>query len=212
VAPAVLAEVPLRGRVVTGDALYACRKMCRQVVEAEGDYLFIVKGNCAALYDDMRLLFDEPPFGEQFDTALQTEKLKGRVETRELKASSALSDYLDWPGVTQVCQVRRTTVRKGERSEETRYAITSLSVGADELLRVVRGHWAIENRLHRVRDVTMGEDASQIRTGSAPEVMAALRNGILGALRLLKHDNIAAALRSIAWQQRAVALVASRSP
>jgi predicted transposase YbfD/YdcC len=207
----VLAEVPLSGRVVTGDALYATHKLCGQVVAAGGDYLFIVKKNREALYGDVALLFEEPPFGVRFDVARQTEKTRGSIETRELAASGALRDYLDWPGVAQVCRIRRVTKRKGECSEQIRYAITSLEVGAEELLTVVRGHWAIENRLHRVRDVTMGEDASQIRTRGAPEVMAALRNGVVGALRLLGHGNIAAALRGIAWEQRALVLVGGQA-
>ena len=59
----------------------------------------------------------------------------------------------------------------------------------------LRGHWRIENRLHWVRDVTFGEDASTARTGSLPRVMASLRNLAIGALRLAGHPNLAAALR-----------------
>ena len=65
-----------------------------------------------------------------------------------------------------------------------------------KLLEYVRGHWGIENRLHYVRDVTLGEDASQVRTGAAPQVMAALRNVVLGLLRSGGETNIAAAIRS----------------
>lgn len=74
-------------------------------------------------------------------------------------------------------------------------------MGPEYLLRHVRGHWGIENRLHYVRDVTFGEDASQVRKDSAPEVMAALRNTVLGILRGAGWDSIAAALRHNAWQQ-----------
>ncbi|WUX49891.1 hypothetical protein OG769_36170 (plasmid) [Streptomyces sp. NBC_01435] len=59
----------------------------------------------------------------------------------------------------------------------------------------VRGHWAIENREHHVRDVTFGEDASRVRTGNAPRAMASLRNLAIGALRLAGRDNIAEGLR-----------------
>jgi len=72
----------------------------------------------------------------------------------------------------------------------------------------MRGHWSIENKLHWVRDVTFDEDRCQIRTGAAPQVMAALRNTVIGLLRLRGLRNIAAALRSHAWHpQRAIALV-----
>lgn len=71
------------------------------------------------------------------------------------------------------------------------------------LLHRSRGHWRIENRLHDGRDVTLGEDASRIRTRAAPQVMAALRNVLLGLLRQQGWQNIAAALRHSAWQPAA---------
>jgi len=195
--------LPLAGRVLTGDALYCQRQLCRQIREAYGHYLVIVKENQPKLYQDIELLFAQPPPGEVFPTAQKWDRGHGREEVRRLWASTALREYLDWPGVRQVCKVERVTERKGKVSSEVRYAITSLgeSVGPDRLLRLVRGHWSIENRLHYVRDVTLGEDMSQVRSGSAPEVMAALRNVVIGVLRAAGWTNIAAGLRDIAWQQ-----------
>lgn len=86
----------------------------------------------------------------------------------------------------------------GKRTEETRYFITSVPravAGANGLLRWSRGHWTIENKSHYVRDVSLGEDASRIRKGSGPEVMAALRNQAIGFLRSTGASNIAEALR-----------------
>ena len=88
--------------------------------------------------------------------------------------------------------------RDGKRSTETRYFITSVPrsvAGAEGLLRWSRGHWTIENRSHYVRDVSLGEDASRIRKGSGPEVMAALRNLAIGFLRSTGVGNIAEAMR-----------------
>jgi hypothetical protein len=87
--------------------------------------------------------------------------------------------------------------------KEVRSFITSVPrtlAGAESLLRYVRGHWSIENRSHHVRDTTFGEDASQIRKGIGPEVMAAFRNAAIGFLRTTGADNIAAALRRNAAQ------------
>ena len=83
-----------------------------------------------------------------------------------------------------------------------RYAITSLGtqVSVVRLLRLMRGHWSIENRLHYVRDFTMGEEGSQVRTKSAPQVLAALRNLVLNMLRMSGVTNIGTAIRHIAWQ------------
>ena len=106
--------------------------------------------------------------------------------------------------------------RKGATRKETAYAITSLSpaqAGPQELLRLWRGHWKIENRLHYVRDVTMKEDASQVRSGAAPQVMAAVRNTVLGLLRQAGTYNIAAALRHYSYKPlEALALLGISSP
>lgn len=113
-----------------------------------------------------------------------------------------MNDYLDWPGLKQVCKVERETEKKGPKDSQVRYAITSLGAetGPLKLLSLVRGHCAIENKLFRVRDVTLGEDASQIRKGSAPEVMAALRNVVISLFRRSGATNIAAAIRENGWQ------------
>ena len=92
---------------------------------------------------------------------------------------------------------------QGQRMVERAYAITSLSperADAARLLEIWRGHWGIENRLHWVRDVVFGEDQSQVRSGSAPQLMAALRNLVIGTLRLSGVNNIAAALRHYGWK------------
>jgi hypothetical protein len=93
---------------------------------------------------------------------------------------------------------RRVKLSTGEISEEVTYGITSLGweeADAGELERLWRGHWTIENRVHYVRDVTMGEDRNQMHTGNAPQVLAALRNGILTLLRCVGWTSITQALR-----------------
>lgn len=106
--------------------------------------------------------------------------------------------------MAQVCEVERIVRRAGGKSSrELAYAITSVpakEADAATLLSWWRGHWGIENRSHYVRDVTMGEDASRVRTGSAPQVLAAFRNAAIGWLRLKNVGNIAEALRRNAAQ------------
>ena len=92
------------------------------------------------------------------------------------------------------CQVDE----KGKHTEATRYFITSAPramAGASELLQWGRGHWTIENESHYVRDVTLCEDASRIRKGSGPQVMAAFRNAAIGFFRSTGITNIAEELR-----------------
>jgi hypothetical protein len=116
-----------------------------------------------------------------------------------------LNEYLDWPGVAQVGQIEGVVEQDGQVSHETRYFITSApreQADAERLLTWARGHWSIENRSHYVRDVTFGEDASRIRKGCGPEIMAALRNAAMGFLRATGATNIAETLRRNASQVR----------
>jgi len=202
-APGVLATIPLAGRLVTGDALYCQRELCQQIIQAGGQYLVIVKTNQPRLHADIALLFAEPPPGEVFATAQHRDRHGDRREVRRLWASGALQPYLDWPGARLVCKIERETIWKGKRTRQARLAVTSLddtTTTPADLLRRIRGHWRIENRLHYVRDTAFAEDASQVRTGSAPQVMAALRNAVIGLLRRAGCPNIAAALRANAWR------------
>ena len=131
-------------------------------------------------------------------TATTLDKGHGRCERRTLKATTALNAYLDWPGVAQVGQVESVVVKDGTTTTEVRSFLTSVprsEANAGQLLEWVRGHWSIENRSHSMRDVTMGEDASRVRTGSGPQVMAAVRNATIGFLRLTGATNIAEAIR-----------------
>jgi predicted transposase YbfD/YdcC len=127
---------------------------------------------------------------------------------------SGLAGWSDWPGLAQVCRIVHQSRRRGRWAVEVHYKVTSLSseqADAEDLLQFSRGHWAIENRLHYVRDVTLGEDASRIRSGSAPQAMAALRNTVLSVLRLTGATNCAAGLRAFGWQpERAAAVLGLR--
>lgn len=109
-----------------------------------------------------------------------------------------LNGYLDWLGVAQVCRIEAEVKRGAGETYEVSYAITSVprdQADAATLLSRLRGYRRIENRLHYVRDVTMGEGANRARTGSGPQVLAAIRNAAIGRLGLSGSTNIAASLR-----------------
>lgn len=124
-----------------------------------------------------------------------------------------------WPHLAQVCRierervVRRTAGTIVERSREVSYHLTSRQAAradAPVIAARIRGHWGIENKTHHVRDVTFGEDASQIRSGAAPQIRAACCNLIMALLRRDGVANIAAALRTDAGRpDRAVQFVAT---
>ena len=125
-----------------------------------------------------------------------------------MSATNRCNHQVDWPGLQQVCRIERTIQRGAKESQEVAYAITSLSLSKatpQRLLRLWRGHWAIENSSHYVRDVVFGEDACRVRSGNAPETLAALRNAVIGLLRARKVKNITAAIRNLAWDFRKAA-------
>jgi len=208
----VLSELDLRGKVVTGDAQYAQRDLCKQIVEQGGEYLLKVKANQPTLLDDIATLFADPPIPPR--VVVEKNRHGDRQEVRRLEVSTG--EHSGWPYMAQVCRIEREFTCKGETTRETSYAVTSLwpnEASPKQLLRLHRGHWGIENRLHYVRDVTFGEDASQVRAEAAPEVMAALRNTVIGLLRGAGTTNIAAALRrNAACPHEALALVGISPP
>jgi len=210
VAPRLLRQVAggMRGRLVSGDALYCQKALCRQIRQAGGDYLFAIKANQADLLDDVALLFRLPPPDERFLSARTADKHGGRLEVRQLRASASLAQYLQtagWPDAGLALEVE-TTVRWPRQPttpvrHEVRFFLSSLPACARpaDVLELVRRHWHIENRLHWPRDVTFGEDACQVRSGHAPQALASVRNAVVGLLHLRQVGNLAAAVRTTAW-------------
>jgi predicted transposase YbfD/YdcC len=209
----VLRQIVLTGRVVTMDALLTQRQVAQTIVNAGGDYVMIVKENQPQLKADIELVFTMPPAGDRQESVRTVDVGHGRIETRNLTTSEALVGYSDWPGLAQVFEVGRHVITKktGTEQVEVVYGATSLSperATPGRVLERVRGHWAIENKSHWVRDVTFDEDRSQVRCGNIPQVMAALRNTAIGLLRWAGHTNIAAACRRLAAQPaQALALI-----
>lgn len=117
--------------------------------------------------------------------------------------SDELAGWRQWPGLKTVCIVQRETWNRtpGSHQSETAYWIGSMDChehGPEVFLEVIRAHWSIENQVHYVRDVTMGEDACRVRCGSAPQVLAGIRNAAIALFRRQRWTNIAAAIRHYA--------------
>ena len=196
----LLDDVDLIGAVATADALYAQRDHAKYLVDQRGaHYLLTVKRNQPTLHAQLAALpWRQVPIADR-----RRERGHGRDEIRALKVTS-LADRtgsLAFPHAVQALQMkrrRRPISGDGKWSSETVYAVTSLAAwqadGA-ELAALLRSRWAIEDRLHHVRDVTYDEDRSQIRTANGPRVMASLRNLGITTLRLSGATNIAAGLR-----------------
>lgn len=218
-APALLTADHLAGMVVTADALWTQRRLARQIRQHGGHYLLPVKDNQPALLAAIQTLFRDPPWlvheraGELWEHTTVEKTGHGRLETRTLRASTSLNAYLDWPDLGQVLErtCRRVIQMTGEVHEEVHYAVTSLcpmAAGPAAVERLWRGHWAIENRVHHVRDVSFGDDATRAYRGNTAHALASLRNATLNLLRAAGWTRIADAVRHYAARpERALALI-----
>jgi predicted transposase YbfD/YdcC len=191
----LLAGLDLTGVVVTADALQTHGDAAEFLVTTkQAHYLFTVKANQPTLHDRCaRLPWHRVPVLDR-----TRDQAHGRVEIRTLKAVTI--NGFGFPHAAQVIEVTRKVrdLRTRRWRTVTVYAITSLThaqASPARLADYLRGHWRIENVLHWVRDVTFGEDASQVRAGTGPQVMACLRNLVIGALSRAGPINTAAALR-----------------
>ena len=220
VTPEVIASIDWTNRVLTGDALFCQKKICRQVCEAKGDYLILVKANQGTLFNDLRLLFEaEGPSVPLTDRreATTVDNGHGRsAETRHLIASTDLVGYLAWPGHAQVFRWERTWTQQGIVHQAVRYGITSLPpqvADAQDLLAIKRAHWQVENQLHRPKDVTLNEDASLVHRGFGPDILAILRNLTISLLHHAGITAIAAQLRHFSrYPHEALQLLVDFSP
>lgn len=199
----LLTGLALDGYVITADALATHPDTARRITQQGGDYLLVVKANQPTLQAEIELVFQTRTLAAEVETVTTTELQGGRIETRTLQSSEALAGWEGWAGLAQVLRLTRTVTEKktGQTRQEVVHALCSLSrkrATTAQLLAWWRGQWAIENRLHWVRDVTFGEDRSPVRTQRLPQVMAALRNTALGLLRLCGEENMAAACRRYA--------------
>jgi predicted transposase YbfD/YdcC len=199
----------LEGVVVSADALHAQREHAEYLHKRGAHYMLTVKGNQPGLREQLASLpWNAVPTGHK-----ETETSHGRRVTRTYQVVTIAAGIL-FPHAAQALRIVRTRKRKGSTKKATRetvYAVTSLTAAQAqpaELAGYVRRHWHVENKLHWVRDVTMGEDLSRTRTGGGPRMMASLRNLALSILRLAGHANIAKALRHNARKpKRAIDLV-----
>ena len=200
--PPLLAGRDLTGTILTMDAGLTHQTLARQILQQGGHYLMVVKRNQPQLYDDLAWFFDTPPLpcDPPWRTVTTINKGHGRLETRRLTCTIDDSAYLSWPGVRQILrrECERIIVKTGVVTRAVSYGLTSAPVevaSCADLAGFWRRHWTIENRVHYVRDVTMGEDGQALRCGQAPQALAALRNSLLNLLRGAGWTNIADALR-----------------
>lgn len=195
--PKLLAMLDLHGTLVTIDAMGCQKEIAEQVVEQEGDYVLMVKENQPALYAEIEGL-EETALADEYagcSNFCEREQSHGRQELRAcwvLTDLEAVSERAKWPGLQSVIVVVRERTAGDKNSCEKHYYISSRRMTAEQFLKVIRGHWGIENSLHWILDVVFDEDRSRVRKDHGPENLALLRRL---AVSLLKAEGSKGSIR-----------------
>ena len=205
----LLKKLDLRDKIVMADALHTQREASEIIGQAGGNYIWYAKGNQSQMEANIALWFAPqakplPGHGQlpkTDQTARQVSKGHGRLEVRTLTVSHELKEYLDWPYLEQVFKLERTVthLKSGTTKTKVIFGFTSLSpdqVTAEQLLKLIRSYWGIENSLHYRRDVTLREDATRMTNTNLAHAMATINNLILGLFcQLAEFDFLPSARR-----------------
>ena len=188
---AILDLLDLKGAIITVDALNCQKKLARKIDQAEGKYLFAVKGNHGYLYNQIIQHFKYDQLENQ---ALQyfekCETGHGRIEVRKYTTLYNLYNIKEkdnWSGLSSIIKVESSRTIKGKASTEERYYISNIdNISAERAGQLIRGHWSVENNLHWILDVAFNEDDCRI-VGNAAKNLAVVRQMALNCLKIYKQ-------------------------
>jgi predicted transposase YbfD/YdcC len=165
----MLDVLDVKGKTVTSDAMGCQKDTAAKIIKKEGGYCIGLKGNQGTLHEDVDLYFKELTDKKLYEIASTPEKSRDRFEKRTcyvFKDISWLEQKDEWAGLKSVIAIRRDVERKGVKTTETLYYISSLEASPKEFLRIVRKHWEIET-LHWCLDVVFNEDGCLLQNTNA---------------------------------------------
>jgi len=191
-AQALMKNLGLSGHIFTFDALHCQEKTLQTAQETGNEVIVPVKGNQKTLFNDCQTLSATTTPDEVYQEPVT--KTRNRIESRkvEIFLAPTLTDDDKWTLVKVVVKVERyrqlfdPKTKSWKNWAETSFYISTIVLSAQEFCQAIRNHWGIENRNHYVRDVTLGEDKSRIRTN--PHIFAKLRSFALNILRKNKVE------------------------
>lgn len=190
--PKILEWLDVRGSTVTIDAMGCQEQIANTIVSKEGNYIFALKGNQGTLHEDVLLYMEDPGIIKNLTSYTHHDKGHGRLETRTCWVNKDV-DWLKerhpkWHTIAALIRIDSVRETKGKITTETRYYISSLVASSCKALQAIRSHWAIENNLHWVLDMSFGEDQSRIRKNNAPQAMAIIRHIAFNLLQSKKNS------------------------
>lgn len=195
--PDLLRALELAGCIVTVDAMGCQKNVAKEIHEADAEYVLALKANQGTLHAEVQAFLDDAQSRGFADVPHQftetVDKDHGRIETRRYWITEAigwLADKPQWEALRSVGMVEAVREVDGHSTVQRRYYLSSLPAQAERFAQAVRGHWEIENCLHWVLDVQMGEDRCGVRDQRAAQNLAALRALCLNQLRRDHQINV----------------------
>lgn len=196
VARRLLDRMSIKDVIITADALHTCINTARIIEERGGKFVFVVKENQKYLLEQIlnmpRNAFDKEPY-------IEIEKQSGIITERKIHtAQTNIADF-KFPFVRQVAFINKTVEKVSEKEvfTETVYIIsnlTKLEADPKKLLQINRNHWSIENKLHYVKDYTIGEDSSRIRNNNSIANMVLMFSAAVSIFRILNVSSVPSAI------------------
>jgi len=183
-------EDGLKGALVSIDAVATNAEIARAIAAQGADWLLAVKANQPSLRAEVEAAFAEA--GDRLEAHADLDKGHGRIEERRtavlgetawLEGTRRFPGELRLPGAACLVRAETRVEAKGTTRTETRYFISSRALSPVDAAAAIRGHWAIENRLHWVLDVTFADDQSRLRKGHGARNMATVRHFALNLVR-----------------------------
>ena len=208
--PKLLEILDIKGKVVSLDAMGCQKTIAKQIIFQEGDYLFALKGNQGELYNDVKLIFNSPVDEIKVYKSKATEKTRGKVVIREcyvINDVSWLNCVGDWVGLSGIVKSTRTVMSEKKVTTSDRYFITSLKTTAKQIGKFIRGHWAVENSLHWVLDMSFSEDASRLRKDNSSENLSMIKKITMNLIKIAnnkreKKTSIKGCRECAGWNER----------
>lgn len=190
--PTLLSRLDIAGAVITMDAMGCQKKIAKQIIEKESDYVLSLKGNQGSLHEDVTTFFESSLSPEA--AVITFDVGHGRFETRSVRVTDEiewLKENHSWVGLRSIIAVTAIRETKNKITEETRYFISSLSAdNPNQLEHAIRAHWAVENNLHWVLDMAFDEDSNRTRQGYSASNLAVIRHIALNLIKKEKTSKV----------------------
>lgn len=211
--PRLLDMMSIEGAVVTIDAMGCQREIAKKIIDKKADYILALKGNQGSLREDVEVFVADQKANGFRDTTISRGQTvdgdHGRIETRTttvIHDVEWLQEQHNWPGLAAVVVVDSIRELDGKVERETRFYITSLLLLAAQIGLMVRDHWAIENSLHWVMDMTFRDDECRVRTDHAPANFTTIKHMAHNLLRRAPgKDSLRLRRKTAAWDDEFLA-------